>query len=187
MVCVEKKYKKAFTLIEILVSLTIFAVAIAIAVGAFTVVLRGQRNGLAAQAVQDNASVLMELMAREIRTGDSFAIPGVSAPNPLPQDPSSVYQGSSFSFKNANGQNVVYSVVAERLEREINGTKKVISPGLSKLKVKNFRFVLDGHIPGDGKQPSVTIIGRFENVGIRPEEQVGIDVSTTITQRDLDS
>lgn len=178
---------KGFTLVEMLVSLTIFAVAIAISVGAFTVVLKGQRNGLASQAVQDNASVLTELMAREIRTGDNFSIPGVSSPNPLAQDPPGVHQGSSFAFTNQHGQNIVYRVTGERLEREVNGVSNPVSPSTAKLKIKNFRFIVHGLNLSDGTQPTVTMVGRFENVGIRPEEQVGIDISTTITQRDLQS
>ena len=99
------KFKKSFTVIEMLVSLTIFSIVTTIAVGAFIVVLKGQRNALATQAVQDNASVLIESIAREMRTGTEFKIPG---PKVISGSPGT--HGVGFEFTNAKGEIIEYEL-----------------------------------------------------------------------------
>ncbi len=166
---------------EILVSLTVFAVVTTIAVGAFTSVLRGQRHALATQAVQDNASVLIESMAREMRTGTEFKIPG---PKIIPGSPGT--HGTAFEFTNARGETVEYDLDGTILTREVIASiPQQISS--NQIEITNFRFVVQGAAGGDGLQPMVTIIARFQSTGIKLEEQVVIDVSTSISQRELDS
>jgi len=177
----KAKSRSAFTLMEMLVSLTLFMVVTTIAVGSFTVVLRGQRHALAVQATQDNASVLIESMARDIRTGFNFTIP---AGNIIPGSPG--IHGTALAFTNDEGVAVVYRLNNANLERSSNGGVSFQQISATKVLLTNFRFVLQGTTPGDNRQPTITIIARFENIGIRPEEQVAIDISTTLTQRELD-
>ena len=178
------KFKKSFTIIEMLVSLTIFSIVTTVALGAFIIVLKGQRNALATQAVQGNASVLIESMAREMRTGTDFVIPG---PKVILVDPPRTH-GVGFEFTNAKGEIIEYeldSVNPTKLIRVVGGgTPTQISS--NQVDITNLRFVVQGTASSDGMQPMVTIIMGFQNNGVRPEEQVSIDISTSITQRKLD-
>ncbi|RJQ13831.1 hypothetical protein C4553_02180 [Candidatus Parcubacteria bacterium] len=182
------RYRTAFTLIETLVSLTVFVTVVTIATGAFTSVLKGQRHAFAVQNVQDNTSVLIESMAREVRTGTNFSVSGGSGSQS--SDPSGSSAGTELNFTNAKGESVSYRVNNTRLERMVVGgcpSCNVFQPISSfDLQITNFRFVIQGDGSSDTRQPMITIIGRFENIGVRPEEQVSINVSTSITQRELD-
>ncbi len=79
---------KAFTLIELLVSMGIFVVLISIATNAFIISLRSQHAASALIAVNDNLSLVLEQMAREMRTGKGFCsrsiINGVLVASPIP-------------------------------------------------------------------------------------------------------
>lgn len=64
--------KKGFTLIELIVTVALFAIIITIAVGGFTNAIRTQRQVSALISAQSNVSLALEQMSREIRTGYLF-------------------------------------------------------------------------------------------------------------------
>jgi prepilin-type N-terminal cleavage/methylation domain-containing protein len=70
--CYHQSNKKGFTLIELLVSIGIFSIVVAIATGGFVNSLRTQRQVSSLISAQSNASLVLEQMAREIRTGYLF-------------------------------------------------------------------------------------------------------------------
>lgn len=84
-----------FTLVELLVAITLFSIAVSVAVGGFVRALRTQRELIALIAANSNASLAIEQMAREIRTGASFSV------SPA---------GDSLSFMNANEENIIYNL-----------------------------------------------------------------------------
>ena len=76
------------------VSVAVFGTVVSIAAGVFVNSLRNQRAALALMAINDNASLTIEQMAREIRVGGSFVV------NPSP--------GPRLSFVNQRDQSVSY-------------------------------------------------------------------------------
>ena len=64
--------KKGFTMIELLVAMGLFVVVMGIASTVFVQSLRAQRSIVALMAANDNASLSLEQMMREIRTGSNF-------------------------------------------------------------------------------------------------------------------
>ena len=95
------KNKKGFTLVELLVAMGLFVIFITIASGGFIRALRTQRNIVALIAANENTSLALEQMAREIRTGSNF-----SSPNETELD-----------FTNAVGEDVVYRLKDTAVER----------------------------------------------------------------------
>ena len=63
---------KGFTMIELLVAMSIFIIFTSIAAGGFINILRNQRVVLALMTANDNIGLTIEQMAREIRTGYNF-------------------------------------------------------------------------------------------------------------------
>lgn len=63
-----------FTLIEMIVSLTLFSAVITIAVGAFLVLLAANKQLQEEQAVLTNLSFALDSMTREIRTGSGYVV-----------------------------------------------------------------------------------------------------------------
>lgn len=75
-----KRYKNnaetGFTMVELLVSMAVFIVAISIVTGLFVESIRSQRQISEILATNSDAGVVLELMAREIRAGYDFSVSG---------------------------------------------------------------------------------------------------------------
>ena len=84
-----------FTLIELMVALGVFIIIATIATGGFVSALRSQRQVAALISANNNVSLALEQMAREIRTGRNFCEPSSCPPSQL-------------SFYNAPGEFVTY-------------------------------------------------------------------------------
>ena len=65
--------RHGFTIIELLIAMGLFAILISVVSGIFVRSLRAQRVTVALIAANNNASLAIEQMAREIRTGQSFS------------------------------------------------------------------------------------------------------------------
>lgn len=63
-----------FTVIELIVAMTVFVVLMSIAAGGFVHLLKNQRIVAALMTANDSASLTLEQMAREIRTGYNFCL-----------------------------------------------------------------------------------------------------------------
>ncbi len=68
----RRKSGAGFTLIELMVALSVFIIVTTIAVGGFVSALRSQRQVAALISANNNVSLALEQMAREIRTGRNF-------------------------------------------------------------------------------------------------------------------
>lgn len=160
----QKKYnsQKGFTMIELLVAMSLFVIVISIASGIFVYSLRTQKALVDLLAVNDNASLVIEQMAREVRVGSNFS-----------------GGGSVLNFISAFGEAVSYSLsdgAILRKSQPITG---------SNVKVENLQFLLSG-VGAGAPQTRVTIILK---VGSRSPRLAGFttDIQTTVSPRDLDS
>jgi type II secretory pathway pseudopilin PulG len=73
--------QKGFTLVELMVSLSLFIIVVLVLVGSLYTVNDASRKVQAMRTVMDNLSFAMESMSRTIRTSEQIVCPGVSAPN----------------------------------------------------------------------------------------------------------
>jgi len=151
-----------FTMIELLVAMSLFVIVISIASGIFVYSLRTQKALVDLLAINDNASLVIEQMAREIRVGNTFS-----------------GGGAALNFINALGEAVTYSLSDGAILRK---TQPITG---SNVKVENLQFVLSGEGVG-APQTRVTIILK---VGSRSPRLEGFttDIQTTISPRELDS
>ncbi len=168
-----------FTLVELIVAIGLFAIIVSVGIGGFVRALRIQRQISSVVATNSNASLVIEQMAREIRTGSNFSCPG--------GDPCATNQ---LTFQNANGVTVTYAVsiaaggngVITRTEGN-NPAQAITSDNIN---VRYLSFLLFGYLPNDGYPPRITLF-----VGVSPTAQ-GVDTSmvnlqTTVSSRELDS
>ena len=68
------KENKGFTVVELLVAVGLFTTIITIAIGAYIRVLRTQSFMTDIMSANDNVSLVIEQMSREIRTGSQVAV-----------------------------------------------------------------------------------------------------------------
>ncbi len=167
-----------FTLIEMMVAVSIFAIVVTIALGAFLNVSEIQNKAMAVRAVNDNLNFAVETMMREIRTGRNYSVSG----------------SSIFNFTSARGCLVEYTLntTTSQIERkETIGAVGCVNTGAmpitsTDVEVDEFEFFLNGEGVGDGLQPIVSIIVGGTS-GIKEKLKSRLNLQVTVSQRDLDS
>jgi prepilin-type N-terminal cleavage/methylation domain-containing protein len=152
----DKKKEAGFTLIELVVALSVFAVIMTVAVSILLHSLKTARFVANQAGAVDNIALAMEQMVREVRTGSNI--------NPT--------SGSvqSFSFTNYEGDGVTYSFCGTRICR--NG-----QPLTSGNTMIEGGFYIDD-FDGD-KTPRITVSASAEDVRGNP---LGF-VQTTVSAR----
>ena len=111
----NKNPRSAFTLTETIVAMSIFAIGIVIAIGSFVRALKTQRVLTHLMSVNSNTSLVLEEVAREIRTGYNF-----SALNTSGACPANSFGdvGDELKFTNARGNDITYKKSGTEIIRE---------------------------------------------------------------------
>ncbi len=103
--------RKGFTLVELIVAMSLFIIGIVIIIGTFVRALRTERVITHLMSVNSNTSLVLEQMAREMRTGYSFVV--VAGPNS-----SCALGGGELAFTNAKGNSITYKMQGTEIDRQ---------------------------------------------------------------------
>ena len=186
-----------FTLVEIIVATGLFAVLVIAIVDIMIAASNAQRKISNIQAVQDNVRFSLDLMAREIRTGEKFRL--ITHPCPF-------NLGDGLEFTNLTAGQRRYYYLADRdssgsadsimrvaMPSDID-IECVINPAnaqqftANEVVIKYLRFYPHGETIGarDG-QPWITIVlgARSSDQSITSETSMNIQTSITARIRDL--
>ena len=165
---ITKSPRAGFTLVELLVAIALFSIAVSIAVGGFVRALRTQRQLVALIAANSNASLAIEQMARELRTSRDF---------------SCVPQGSriceEIAFTAASGEEVAYRKNGATLERRAGAQTEQLTA--LNVDVRSLSFVLFGN---EEFPPRITITMGVGSSAPGLEGSV-TNLQTTISSREL--
>jgi prepilin-type N-terminal cleavage/methylation domain-containing protein len=154
--------KKGFTLIEVMVSVAIFAVIILSMTNIFKLAIDGQRSAIAAQNVQESLKYFLEVTAKEVRMAqkNKNVCPGLGDETIFTKTTNSL--GDVLSFKNYYGECVSYFLASDGTNQRFKVSRQLgvapvqvdyISP--ARIKINSLHFILSG---GPGvSQPVVTI------------------------------
>lgn len=170
----KNKYKKGFTLIELMVATSIFVVIMLASMGSLFTLLDASKNSRALRTAMDNVNFAMESMTRSIRMGTnyicaksgSFVVMGElsSSNNCLNPD-----EGGTLVAFVPQPQGVILAtsrVVYKLGETEPDGTHSllrcddsdcvdIVSEGVD---IKRLKFFVNGSASNDNTQASVYII-----------------------------
>ena len=172
---------KGFTLVELLVSISVFSLIVSAMSGAFISTIRAQRKSLAFQQLLEQSSYLEEYISRSIRMGKKD-ISGVCISAKPNYEITHSNKGIKFLNYNRNCQE--FYVSGSRLWENKNGVDLALTS--SNLMVENINIELSGNSQTDNFQPRVTIFLKIKGAGSKPEEQPEIKIQTTISQRNPD-
>ncbi len=158
-------FKKGFTTIELLVSMTLFVTIVSIATVSFITAMKSQRQLVSLMAATDSASLSIEQMVKEIRSGGNFC-------------PNSCVSGEII-FTTWQGEIVTYRLESGRL---IRNSRSITADNVS---IERLNFIISGNQPDDSYPPRITIILRAAvpqtgPIGVR---EVYTDLQTTVSAR----
>ena len=195
------KFSRGFTLLELMLSITLFSAAMLIAVSSLLGVISFQRKSSALQRVENNINFAVRSIMADIGVGDryyctnSVPLPAVSADNITPQSCWGLIWpngGSILVFKNVRGEKTVYRINNGSILRCVSTSGACDSgSGASYLRLTAAyvnvasppsAFYVDGAgpVPGDTKQPRVQIVVRAStDVGRQTET---INIQSTVSQ-----
>lgn len=190
----------AFTLIEMMVAVTIFAIVMMVGVAALLSLVATNHRAQAINSVMNNLNAALEGMSRSIRVGTDYnCVTSASVPPspPLvaqiatPQDCAGG-GGTLLAFESAAGDpnnpndQVVYRINGKQIERSLqsgrNGTWVAITA--PEVSIDSFNFYVIGSTQGDSIQPRVLI--RIKGSAVVPGGTTTFNVQASVVQRLLD-
>lgn len=179
----KTKKKKGFTLVELMVSISIFAVVMVASMGSILVMVNSNRKSQAVRSVLDNLSSTVDDMTREIRFGTNYHC-GASG---TPSQPQNCASGdTSLTVLDSSGTQVTYKIVGSSIVRTIAGANYVMtSPDTN---VQTMTFFVSGAQPyssGDLSQPRVLMVVTG-TAGVGTANQSPFSLETMMSQRKLD-
>ena len=183
-----------FSLIEVLVSLSIFAVVMTIAVGSLMVLIAANSRSQNMQEAMTNISFALDSMTREIRTGtDYYCITSGTLPSAgaAVQDCSDGGAlafnegGKSLTVNTSNdSRRIKYRLQGGTIQRSLgNGSYVPITS--ANINITDLRFYVSGSTRGDLESPTATIY-ISGTAGEDASELATFNIQTTVVQQLLD-
>jgi prepilin-type N-terminal cleavage/methylation domain-containing protein len=177
---------KAFTLIEVLLAVTIFSLFIGASTGIFISSIGAQRKALAAQEVLDQTSYVMEYVSRALRmakkdlTGNCIT---------LKNNYQVVTNGIRFLNYNDKCQEIFLENNQIKEKKSSDSTSANFGSPIDltsfKLNVNSFNIGPSGWDQNDDFQPKTTLFLEIESNRIS-KSSPNVKIQTTISQRNLD-
>jgi prepilin-type N-terminal cleavage/methylation domain-containing protein len=160
------KSTKGFTLIEMMVAVSIFAIVMLVATGALLSIVDANRKAQSQQTAFSNLDFALESMSRAIRVGTTFrCITGSYTNANVDQAHDCNGGGSAFAFEpfagsplSSNDQ-VVYRLNGTQIERSTTGgaSNSFIPITSPEIYVEGLTFYVRGSTAGDSLQPQVLV------------------------------
>lgn len=170
---IDMKPSKGFTLIEMLVAMTVFSILVILVGTVFVHMLNLQRKAVNIQQTEENATFVLESMIKELRV--SVIAPEVTDSN----CPTSI--DTTLSITNQDGDAVRYYLEDGYVVRELNGIKYTISSNV--VTFQYLGFCISGALTGDGKQSRITLLAKVKNTS--SDQQSAFDIQVSISPRYL--
>lgn len=165
---------KGFTLIEILVAVSVFSMLVGASSGIFVSSLKSQRQSLATEDILSQTSYLMEYISRVVRMAQKDLTGACTGTAKL----NYAFQSQCLKFKGYQGTCQQFCLVGTRLE---DGDNNYLTSASSTVSAFNVTIVGAGQAPTDTLQPKVTIFLRVTGA-----EGSKTEIQTTVSQRNPD-
>ncbi len=181
--------QQGFTLVELIISVGLFAIVMLVAAGAYLVMLNVNRQAQAYSSGVNNLAFALELVTREIRISKSYTcmytLDGMC---------------KEIRVTDVNGATVYYSTYSRQSEGDL-GSSRTNTQAIGRyssgsqlpltdsayVTITNLDFYLSGQspAPGDYIQPYVTVVARG-TVAVSPTRTETFDLESSAVMRGTD-
>jgi len=175
-----------FSLIELMVSVALFAVVMTLSVGTLLTLIDANRKAQSLKSVINNLNFGVDSITRNLRTGDTFYCDDdVST---MPEGTQECPDGATgITFTADTGALVGYQYTESTIERRIvdgEDDSGWISLTAPEVVIDDMLFYVSGAAEDDDVQPTVTLSIRG-TAGVNTEVDSSFNVQTTVAQRIL--
>ncbi len=188
----KKKYGGGFTLVELIVSVSLFATIMVISMGTIVTVFDANKKSQTMRTVMDNLNLTVETISRTIRFGSNYHCDITKGPPSYPAltSPLDCASGaSSMQVRGSDGRVYIYRQIGNRIARSINGSANYFLTS-SDVTITSLKFRVFGSpsysTGGDIFQPQV-IITVSGYAGTKANSKSTFSLQTTVSQRIIDS
>lgn len=178
--------KKGFTLIELMVSVSIFVVVVTISMGSIIGVFDANRKSRSLKTVLNNLNIAVESMSKEMRYGINYHCEGpATAPNAPITSPQNCPSpgGSLISFLSSDDVQITYRINGTSIEKQV-GAGDFIALTAPEIIIDNLTFYAFGTTVGDILQPRVVI--KIDGHSGTTKGRSDFTLQTLVSQRALD-
>ena len=181
-------HTRGFTLIEMLVSVTIFSIVMVIALGSLLAMSESDRKAQTLKSVINNLNFSLDSMSRTIRIGNSYHCDIAQGTATAVRDCASI-SASSLAFRSSSGETVGYCLSGNAIRRAVTSGvlasscadtsySSITSP---EVRINSLSFYVTGAETA-GIQPKVIILisGVVTVTGTRSST---FNLQTSVTQR----
>lgn len=183
-----------FTLLEMLVAISVFSVVAVAAVGLVVMLIRVQGRVHIFQQLQDNMRFSMDFMNRSMLGGRDYRCISPTVNNPSPSTPlppnglvNDACNNQALLYLHPTGKHVAYRLRAGVIEVWTEGTSGYVRMTDPRVTITNLRFYVSGAAANNNRQPRVTVILQASVPDPRGGAPIMLDLETTTSQRILDS
>ncbi|MDO8522374.1 MAG: type II secretion system protein [bacterium] len=191
---VRKSGKGGFTLVELIVSVGLFAIVMLISVGALLALTGANRKAQALQSVMNNLNIALDGMVRSIRMGSNFHCgSGVfNGTNNLDDCPNG---NTVLVFKpfggNLNQRGYLFDTGGtycgqNRICKSADGGAHYVALTSPEVTIDSMKFYVQGSTPGDTEQPKVVITVEGTAGAANMKTKTTFSIQATAVQRLLD-
>jgi prepilin-type N-terminal cleavage/methylation domain-containing protein len=188
---ITKRHKEdGFTLMEMIVAISLFVVVMLSATQIFRMIIEGQRSAIASQSIQENIRYFFEVMSKEVRMAQKNESNCSSLLSPEPTQKYKVYNTAEVNgkealyFENQYGQCVVYYVNTNDVLMINRGGKEAAAMPES-LVVNDLDFEVQDDEVGEthSLQPKVTVMMDVSSAETKQAYDKEVKLQTTISSR----
>jgi len=159
----HSQHTRGFSLVEMLVAITLFAIVMVVTTGALLALVDANRKAQAIQSVINNLNVSVDGMVRALRMGSEYRCGTLS-----PADPNCAGGGGALYFESFGGDAGTltddwvywYDPQTRRLYKSENGGGTSFAITAPEVEITDMKFYVVGATRGDNIQPKVLVVIR---------------------------
>jgi len=184
---------RGFTLIEMMVALSLFTVVITVSLGSLLSIIDANKKSQAIQSLMTNLNFVMDDISRNARVGSNYHCSDATNALDVTMVRNCPSGDTLFAFEPTRGNpssptdQVVYRFVnsGTGIEKSSDGGSSFVKITSSNITLDQMKFFVVGALSGDSQQPRVVIVMKGV-AGVEDKIKTNFNIQTTITQRILD-